>query len=511
MKNRKLILIVSLVLAMTMSLGGTLAYLSDTDADVNTMVLGNVTIVQNEQERDADGNLVEFTQNKPLLPAVYDSPMLSQEDDGTKWPVANVDAWQTYVDNANVVDKFVTVTNKGNTDAYVRTIIAYEGNTFENDSLQRNIYTNDKITPFEFAGLVSIHGKTYFVQVLTYKDALGAKETSTPSLKQVYLKKEAKNDDLKDLDANGNGTYDILVISQAVQANGFTDVNGNGTAADDALNAGFNEGKALTPDVIAAWFEELYSAEGEVNQDMIGSPNGDKNDTNNPPYVGVNNAEDLKNAAGSSTVGVVDLTENYDDENPVVGDSQGELVINLNGNTMDAAYLQNNGVMEVNGEGGTLVVGSASNYGGISQGADAVATYNNVNITSAGGGVAAANGAQVTFNSGSVEVDSKSTSGRYLFYAEGEGSVITINGGSFDFNKTQNQKRAYIYAGAGTTVYVNGGTFGKASTRSGYTAGILGEGTVIITGGTFGFNPSAWVADGYVATQNDSTWTVAAE
>ena len=40
MKNRKLILIVSLVLALTMSLGGTLAYLTDTDADVNTMVLG---------------------------------------------------------------------------------------------------------------------------------------------------------------------------------------------------------------------------------------------------------------------------------------------------------------------------------------------------------------------------------------------------------------------------------------------------------------------------------------
>ena len=72
MKNRKLILILSLVLALTMSLGGTLAYLTDTDADVNTMVLGNVQIVQNEQQwNDDKSELVEFEQDKPLLPYVY--------------------------------------------------------------------------------------------------------------------------------------------------------------------------------------------------------------------------------------------------------------------------------------------------------------------------------------------------------------------------------------------------------------------------------------------------------
>ena len=91
--------------------------------------------------------------------------------------------------------------------------------------------------------------------------------------------------------------------------------------------------------------------------------------------------------------------------------------------------------------------------------------------------------------------------------------MITINGGNFaDFTKTtQNQKRAYIYAGEGTTVYVNGGTFGKASTRSGYTAGILGTGNVVIKGGTFGFDPSAWVADGYTAINNNGTYYVVSE
>ena len=87
MKNRKLILIVSLVLAMTMSLGGTLAYLSDTDADVNTMVLGNVKIEQHEYQRVGDETdtyttkylngktgyeLEGFQDNKMLLPIVGD-------------------------------------------------------------------------------------------------------------------------------------------------------------------------------------------------------------------------------------------------------------------------------------------------------------------------------------------------------------------------------------------------------------------------------------------------------
>ena len=132
-------------------------------------------------------------------------------------------------------------------------------------------------------------------------------------------------------------------------------------------------------------------------------------------------------------------------------------------------------------------------------------------ITSNGGGIGATAGSSVTFNSGSVYVDSPSTSGRYIFFAEGAGATITINGGNFSWDSADNQKRAYIYASEGTTVYVNGGTFGKASTRSGYTAGILGSGTVSITGGTFGFNPSTWVATGYKATENNGTWTVTAE
>lgn len=205
-------------------------------------------------------------------------------------------------------------------------------------------------------------------------------------------------------------------------------------------------------------------------------------------------------------------TYNMDaDRNEGINISAGAEVI-VNGNdhaiNVDGTGFQNSGNATVNDV--EMNAGNAANYSNITIGADAKTIYNNVTVNSAGGGIGAANGAEVIFNSGSVEVNTTSTSGRYLFYAEGEGTVITINGGDFaDFTKiSQNQKRAYIYAGEGTTVYVNGGTFGKASTRSGYTAGILGSGTVVITGGTFGFDPSAWVAGGYKAINNDGTYFV---
>ena len=163
-------------------------------------------------------------------------------------------------------------------------------------------------------------------------------------------------------------------------------------------------------------------------------------------------------------------------------------------------------------DGKTLTSGSASNYGIRVYSGTTTINGGNGNIMSEGGGIGVINGAEVIFNSGNLEINTKSTSGRYLFYLEGAGSTLTINDGNFDFNKTQNQKRAYICAMAGTKAYVKGGTFGKASTRSGYSAGILtyDDGEVIITGGTFGFDPTTWVADGYKAVNSGDKWYVVA-
>ena len=159
---------------------------------------------------------------------------------------------------------------------------------------------------------------------------------------------------------------------------------------------------------------------------------------------------------------------------------------------------------------GKIETGTPNQYGFVAAGEDTSLTINAADINSLGGGIGASDGAQVTFNDGKLAVNSASTSGRYLIYAVGEGTVVTVNGGEFSFSKTLNQKRAYVYCGAGAKVIINAGTFGKASERSGYTDGILGDGETIIYGGTFGFNPTKWVAPGYEAVKEGQNWVVKA-
>lgn len=63
----------SFVLVAAVAIGGTLAYLTSTDSDVNVMTLGNVQIEQFEMERvfDENGNVIgmqEFTQLSLYIP-----------------------------------------------------------------------------------------------------------------------------------------------------------------------------------------------------------------------------------------------------------------------------------------------------------------------------------------------------------------------------------------------------------------------------------------------------------
>ena len=187
--------------------------------------------------------------------------------------------------------------------------------------------------------------------------------------------------------------------------------------------------------------------------------------------------------------------------------------LDVSNGTIDTAErgFENYGTANV--ENVTMNAGSAANYANTTEGEDAVTTYNNFVLTSGGGAIGAVDGGKVVFNSGKMVVNSTSTSARYMFYLEGEGSELEINGGEFAFaaklanGEPQNGKRSYVYAPAGTKVTINGGTFAAFNYRSGYT-GIRGDGEVEIKGGTFGFNPTTWVADGYTVLKNGSTWTV---
>ena len=124
---------------------------------------------------------------------------------------------------------------------------------------------------------------------------------------------------------------------------------------------------------------------------------------------------------------------------------------------------------------------------------------NNANFTRAG---VFANGADVVFNSGVINHKPERSS-RYIFCAV-NGSTITINNGTFNNDRASN---SYFWAD-NSTIYVMGGNFGGVASNKKVV--LTNGGQLIIKGGTFNFDPTTWVAEGYAATKNGSTWTVAA-
>ncbi|MBE5776546.1 MAG: hypothetical protein E7326_03495 [Clostridiales bacterium] len=259
MKKSTLLTIVALVLALAMGVSGTMAYLQDTDDDVNVMTLGNVDIEQIELERDEEGNLQNFTQNKDMYPAVG---TYAWDPELVYWPDVSATASSPVFDDeklANVVDKFVFVENTGKSDAYVRTIFAFEVGEYDFNTVIGHetsplvhINNNDKNTSetekvhWDFTWFetpVTIDGNKYVLAEALYLGAnskQGTPEegilvpgaTSYPSLLQLFLDPSATNEDMVKLDGNANGTYDVLVVSQAVQTAGFAD-------AKTALNTAF--------------------------------------------------------------------------------------------------------------------------------------------------------------------------------------------------------------------------------------------------------------------------------
>jgi len=288
--KKKILTTLSVVLILGLAALGILAYLQSEDSDVNVMTLGNVQIEQHEYERvvengayktdDAYGYLLkDFTQAKPLYPATEvdanGNPYNfgAGDYDRTRVIMSQVDSYgnmQVFT-SKNAQDKFVTVENTGKSDAYVRTIVALElGNLavadFDNiigistRSTEDDTNLNQPWLKNE-VGVVEIDSNNYIVVEFVYHGAvlsdgslrhaegiLPAGDTSYPNLCQVYMNAAATNEDCEAIDGNKNGTYDILVLSQAVQVEGFADA---ATALDTAFPKGENNAN------VAGWFTPI--------------------------------------------------------------------------------------------------------------------------------------------------------------------------------------------------------------------------------------------------------------
>ena len=224
--------------------GGTMAYFMDTDSAINVMTIGKVDIEQIEQERNENGELVDFQNDKMLLPMGGD-PAWAEER-----VTVNGDSFKVF-DSENVVDKIVTVENNGTTAAYVRTIVALEaGKSAEeaHDLWYNYIAITDNsdgetVIVEDNDLYVAINGTYYIIVVYTYTDALEAGAKSPASLTGVALYAETTQEIVESF----GETYEVLVLSQAVQASDM------GDDAGAALDKAFGDVDATN---VAAWFTE---------------------------------------------------------------------------------------------------------------------------------------------------------------------------------------------------------------------------------------------------------------
>jgi len=191
--------------------------------------------------------------------------------------------------------------------------------------------------------------------------------------------------------------------------------------------------------------------------------------------------------------------------NVVIGDNA---TVEIKDETINGNITNNGGDLTV--ENSTVTNKEAHGYGALLLD-ESLTVFENVTINNTtGGGITVGNG-EAIFKSGTVDV--ANTKSRHLFYCGTDNGFakITIEDGTFNL-KNKTTTSSYLVAnGEGAVIIVNGGTFNKASSKKPPVQELYG-GEVIIQGGTFYWDPTEWVADGYVAVDNGSgVWTVVAE
>ena len=232
---KKKILAVALVVSLIAiaAVGGTLAWFFDEDSATNVFTFGSIDIVQNEVFDETTAQLL---------------PVIDNTD-----PAAS-----------NMIRKEVTVTNTGNNEAYVQTLVAvpqvldeagivhlYDVNAAANGWTLLDGDTNVAGVQPKYTG-VTISGEalTYNVYVYRYNTTLAAGATTAKSFEGVIIDQSVDADYVYDSNGDvesgyfvtGDATVDatvrpfdvtgrlnVYVVTQAVQARGFAD----NTALDD--------------------------------------------------------------------------------------------------------------------------------------------------------------------------------------------------------------------------------------------------------------------------------------
>ncbi len=283
---KKVIAIVLLVaLVGAISIGATLAYLTDRDSEVNTFTIGDVTIDLKE----------DFEQGATLIPGmqIEKKPTITNTGKNDAW------VWLTFA-IPSALDNYVQGTEQGSnsniihwnpkgatTEGYVndtRVQKAIEEGFLTDEVLQLADKENPQTTATVTADYINtnkmhwnvfnsldegencyqtqIDGVDYNVYVLLYNKALKPGETTLPNIEKVFLDSHVDIDpegnwyrvengvpaDLK-WNSNTNGAPKIYVSAYAIQTEGFATVDEAYDAYEKqwTTTAGVNNGLEYSP------------------------------------------------------------------------------------------------------------------------------------------------------------------------------------------------------------------------------------------------------------------------
>lgn len=184
-------LLLVVIMTLSVTIGGTIAYLTDRDSEANVFTVGNVEIDLSE----------DFAQGATLLPGA-------------------------------TIEKKPVITNTGKNDAWVWAKIAFPA-ALDNDDASLNVvhfnyeadYVNDKMWTWKdnsgwmMEPNVSINGATYNVYTVLYQTALKPDAVTEPVMTQVYMD--------TNVDIDPNGDWYIVENGNATFANWNSTTNGN--------------------------------------------------------------------------------------------------------------------------------------------------------------------------------------------------------------------------------------------------------------------------------------------
>jgi|GEM_PF-2081273 len=473
--KKKLLTTLSVVLILGLAAMGIVAFMIDTDSDDNYMAVGNVNI---EQEED-------FVQGSPLDPGV-------------------------------TVDKKVTVTNVGKSDAYVRTWFAFE---MPMDGVITPNW-NAGVDPEEL-GVQTIEGTKYMIYVAEYGKM--AKDDAVTSLLSVTMEPSATNDDV----AKYGDNYDILVFSQAMQVAGFE----NNEAA--AWAAEFGEATLANH----PWPAKVDTADELTTALQAGGPVQLTDDVTVSKSLTLRkdanidmNGNDIVAATSSAAVNVTaGTTVNIEGEGTITNANATAVLVygtcNIDGatventrNTGEALLIQGGGKVVMNdgeiiGEsdkGGSAinVKGSFELNGGLVEGkAAGTAGYSNAIVGSGtgtitiNGGTIKAAGTAIEFPNGVVEVNGGTIDAGYYAlrtrYANVNGVDVNIKAGT-----------ALVHGYSVGTLYAGNAIYNGIFEAPVLLKEYAGAAELTVYGGAFNVDPTAYIASGKTVTENSGVFTV---